>query len=105
MGSMISLGVGKMEIDWGKNNMFRDHSALFTDGDIKDIPYYYAGLEENEIITEYHEGFSRKFFRMVSSRILSRVVYPQTGQRMNSVFSILFTPNCDHSFSYPDISV
>lgn len=59
MGSMISLGVGKMEIDWGKNNMFRDHSALFTDGDIKDIPYYYAGLEENEIITEYHEGFSR----------------------------------------------
>lgn len=59
MGSMISLGVGKMEIDWGKNNMFRDHSALFTDGDIKDIPYYYAGPEENEIITEYHEGFSR----------------------------------------------
>ena len=37
---------------------------------------------------------------MVSSRILSRVLFPQTGQRMNSVFSILFTPNCDHSFSY-----
>ena len=37
---------------------------------------------------------------MVSSRILSRVLFPQTGQRMNSVFSILFIPNCDHSFSY-----
>lgn len=25
MGSMITLGIGRMEIDWGKNNSFRDH--------------------------------------------------------------------------------
>lgn len=29
MGTMISLGVGKMEIDWGENNVFTDHSVLF----------------------------------------------------------------------------
>ena len=36
-----------------------------------------------------HLGQKRgKFFRMVSSRILSRVLFPQMGQRMNSAFSI-----------------
>src|SRR4029077_1239181 len=29
MGSMISLAVGRFEIEWGKNNGFVDHSALF----------------------------------------------------------------------------
>ena len=29
MGSMITLGIGKMEIDWGKNNIFNNHSCLF----------------------------------------------------------------------------
>ena len=28
-GSMISLGVGTMEIDWERNSYFKDHSALF----------------------------------------------------------------------------
>ena len=43
MGSMISLAVGRLEIDWGKNNGFVDHSALFQAGDVAQIPYYYAG--------------------------------------------------------------
>ncbi len=29
MGSMITLGIGKMELEWGKNNMFNNHSCLF----------------------------------------------------------------------------
>ncbi len=29
MGSFITLGVGKLEIDWGKNNLFKNHSKLF----------------------------------------------------------------------------
>ena len=33
-GSMISLGVGTMEIDWGKNSYFKDHSALFKPEDV-----------------------------------------------------------------------
>ncbi|HEM9292648.1 HEPN/Toprim-associated domain-containing protein [Streptococcus agalactiae] len=51
---MITLGIGKMELDWGKNNVFNDHSCLFQKEDIKIVPYYYS---DNEI--EYKEGFSK----------------------------------------------
>ncbi|WP_072470243.1 HEPN/Toprim-associated domain-containing protein [Urinicoccus massiliensis] len=54
MGSMITLGIGKMELDWGKNNMFNNHSCLFQKEDIKIVPYYYS---DNKI--EYKEGFSK----------------------------------------------
>ena len=54
MGSMITLGIGKMEIDWGKNNIFNNHSCLFQKEDLKIIPYYYAN---NEV--EYKKGFSK----------------------------------------------
>ena len=59
MGTMICLGVGKMEIDWGKNNYINDHSALFKTDDIHDVPYLYADdeAEDNDHhgITEYKE--------------------------------------------------
>ncbi len=42
MGSLVTLGVGRLEIDWGKNNFFLNHSALFLPEDIRDAPYYYA---------------------------------------------------------------
>ena len=54
MGSMITLGIGKMEIDWGKNNIFNNHSCLFQKEDLKIIPYYYTN---NEV--EYKKGFSK----------------------------------------------
>ncbi|HBW37720.1 HEPN/Toprim-associated domain-containing protein [Desulfosporosinus sp. BICA1-9] len=55
MGSMITLGIDKFEIDWGKNNSFTDHSCLFQRFDVMQIPYYYA-----DDIVEMKEGFSRK---------------------------------------------
>lgn len=60
MGSMITLGIGRMELDWGKNNSYRDHSALFQSSDIKDIPYYYVDMHTDEPIIEKKEGCSRK---------------------------------------------
>ena len=42
MGSLISLGVGRLEVDWGKNAMFRNHSTLFLPSDLKAATYYYA---------------------------------------------------------------
>lgn len=54
MSSMIILGIGKMEIDWGKNNVFKNYSCLFQKEDLKKIPYYYAN---NEV--EYKKGFSK----------------------------------------------
>jgi hypothetical protein len=55
MGSMITLGIDKFEIDWGKNDFFINHSKLFQPNDITEIPYYYV-----DNIVEYKEGFSRK---------------------------------------------
>lgn len=47
MGTIISLGIGKFEIDWGKNNYFQSHCNLFQQNDFKKIPYYYFdGVEE-----------------------------------------------------------
>lgn len=69
MGSMIHLAVGRLEIDWGKNHGFRDHSALFQgEQDIADVPYYYAGKEDGtdfegepkwEPLIEHKEGLSK----------------------------------------------
>jgi len=42
MGSIISLGVGRLEVDWGKNSSFRNHSSLFLPSDTKEAVYYYA---------------------------------------------------------------
>jgi len=55
MGSMITLGLGKLEVDWGKNNYFRNHSKLFQIDDIKKISYYYA-----DDIEEFEEGYSKQ---------------------------------------------
>ncbi|ROR29194.1 hypothetical protein EDD66_103129 [Mobilisporobacter senegalensis] len=60
MGSMITLGIGRMEIDWGKNNSFTDHSSLFKLSDIKPIPYYYVDFDTDEPLVEMKNGCARK---------------------------------------------
>ena len=55
MGTMISLGVGKLEIDWGKNNYFENYCDLFQPTDWKDIKYYYA-----DHVVEVKKGYSRE---------------------------------------------
>lgn len=66
---MIHLAVGRLEIDWGKNHGFRDHSALFQgEADVANVPYYYAGEEDgtafegstkSKALVEYKEGLSK----------------------------------------------
>lgn len=63
MGSMITLGIDKFEIDWGKNSFFRDHSELFIPSDLTDIPYYYA-----DDYVESKQGYSRNL-STVSKRL------------------------------------
>lgn len=58
MGSLISLGVGRMEIDWGKNDVFRDHSVLFKQEDVKPVPYVYVD-DNGNLFTEEKEGLAR----------------------------------------------
>lgn len=59
MGSMITLGINHLEIDWGKNNRFFDHSPLFQLNDVKSIPHYYIDLDTEKLIVEMKEGFSK----------------------------------------------
>ncbi len=42
MGSMITLRLGRLEVDWGKNNAFINHSPLFRATDVAEADYYYA---------------------------------------------------------------
>jgi hypothetical protein len=78
MGSMIHLAVGRLEIDWGKNEGFRDHSALFQgERDVSDVPYYYAGEDDGtdfegekkwKPVIEHKEGLSKPL-RLVVDRL------------------------------------
>lgn len=76
MGSMIHLSVGRLEIDWGKNSGFTDHSALFQPGDLAQVPYYYvkedggtytdtAGEERYELEAVYKDGMSKPLWQVV----------------------------------------
>ena len=75
MGSMIHLAVGRLEVDWGKNMGFQDHSLLFQETDVNQVPYYYVDegyYNENpfdeddvKIVTEYKEGLSKPLGEVV----------------------------------------
>ena len=42
-----------MEIDWGKNNVFSNHSSLFQKSDFEQkIPYYLVD-DEDKVIIQY----------------------------------------------------
>ena len=86
MGSMIHLTLGRIELDWGKNGGFQNHSALFRPGDLTDIPYFYAADENDaesaalplirhsdtfsyRLITKMKEGYSAPL-RTVARRLL-----------------------------------
>ncbi len=70
MGSMIHLAVGRLEIDWGKNHGFIDHSPLFQHTDLTQVPYYYVaegsdGVEDEhgdynfDLVAEHKVGLSK----------------------------------------------
>lgn len=63
MGQEITLEVDRFTLDWAKNYLGSNHSALFLESDVQQVPYYYA---ENAI--EMKEGFARKL-SSVKSRL------------------------------------
>ena len=94
MGSMITLGIGKLEIDWGKNNFFTNHSKLFLPSeDVCEIPYYYA-----DNVVEYKEGLSRPLKGI--KRRLELLGYPLHSLR--SLYDAHLSSVPDY---YPDVPV
>lgn len=106
---MISLAVGRLEIDWGKNNSFVDHSALFQADDATEIPYYYAGEEiegcdgkrEWKVIIEMKEGLSKPLAQVID-RINLLGHTEATCQREFSSLACFNGFNPD-SFSFSDL--
>jgi hypothetical protein len=49
MGSIVTFGLAKLDLDWSKNFLGNDHSELFMPGDYTITPYYYTdGAVEHE---------------------------------------------------------
>ncbi len=82
---MIHLAVGQLEVDWGKNHGFTDHSALFQgEEDVTDVPYYYwgeaIGTEGEatwEPIIEMKEGLSKPLHEVIDRLNLLGQTYAQ----------------------------
>lgn len=64
MGSLIHLALGNLEVDWGKNNAFTDHSPLFQPCDVRPVAYRYASGDD-EPFTEMRDGYARPLGSML----------------------------------------
>lgn len=72
MGSMLTLGIEKFEIAWGKYNVYENFSDLFQIGDFTDIKYYY-----DDSLIETKKGYSRKLNRVKNRLDLLGYTLPQ----------------------------
>lgn len=64
MGSYISLGINKMEIDWGKNSSFRNYSKLFQEKDHGLNIASYDIDENDEEVIEYKLGAKKTLYEV-----------------------------------------
>lgn len=64
MGSLITLGLGQLEIDWGKNFHSRNHSKLFLPSDLSDVTYFYFDDHEQKTVKETLPGYSTKLINV-----------------------------------------
>lgn len=82
MGSMITLGIEKLEIAWGKNDVFESFSDLFQADDLKDIKYYYA-----HNIVKTKKGYSRKLNRVKTRLDLLGYTLPQIKEMYEDLYN------------------
>lgn len=68
MGSIVTLGLGKLEVDWGKNWNYANHSRLFLPVDRRPVTHHYVDEESGAPVEELKPGFSRQL-RSVKRRI------------------------------------
>ena len=93
MGTMITLGVGKLEINWGKNDIFENFCDLFQPEDWKDIKYYYA-----DDVVEIKKGYSRNL-SLVKPR-LDLLGY--TLKDIKTIYENTYSEYCDGMGEYAE---
>jgi hypothetical protein len=59
MGSIVTLGLGRLEVDWGKNSHYANHSKLFLPSDKKLVSHFYGDPQTEGIIEELKPGLAR----------------------------------------------
>lgn len=91
MASTISLSVGTIDIEWGKNDSFQNHAHLFQSGDETEGPYYY-GAEDGRPIVEVKRCLARSLRRVVPRLELLGYTLGSCGDRFARWFDFdLFT--------------
>ncbi len=82
MGSIITLGLDTLELDWGKNSFFRNHSILFAPSEIKQVKYYYV-----DGVTEEKPAYARPLRNVVKRLDLLGYTLGQCERRYNEQVS------------------
>lgn len=67
---MIHLSAGNLDIDWGKNNYFFDHTPIYQTGDVTNIPSWFVkDHEKNDdnwtLFADYNEGYSSPLWKVI----------------------------------------
>jgi hypothetical protein len=70
MGTMIHLSVGNLEIDWGKNRGFTDHSPIYQLTDVTSVPSWFVkdherGDDNWTLFADYNEGYSSPLWKVL----------------------------------------
>lgn len=94
---MIYLALGRLEVDWGKNNGFANHNALFQRGDRRDVPYYYA-----DNVVEMKEGLSKRLGDVVLR--LDLLGYSDNYAEKEFEALARFNPFNLHQFSFSELA-
>ena len=68
MDSIVTLGLGRLETDWGKRRRYANHSKLFLATDFKPVPYYFSDLETAGVEERLKPGLARPL-RSVKRRL------------------------------------
>lgn len=95
MGTYIHLSIGRLEVDWGKNNFFSNHGSIYQVDDLKEVPSYYAGENwpNGKPHIEMNDGFSKPL-GLVKDR-LELMGYTPTS--IGHEYSLLFEPDEDEN--------
>src|SRR5438309_1872926 len=80
VGSLITLGIERVEIDWAKNCFGRNHSRLFLPSDLKDVTYYYAAD-----VTERKPAYARSLRSIVKRLDGGSVIWPKAVGLMKNL--------------------
>jgi HEPN/Toprim N-terminal domain 1 len=96
MGSIITLRLGNLELDWAKNWRGTDHSELFQSGDLAKLPYHYVD-EDGRRISERKEAYAKPLRDVVARVELLGFTLETARHHFLEHMALIDVPNEDSS--------